>query len=139
MTVCGQTLPLRDRIAMIAQALLSSKSDQWATPPELFLRIAKRYGPFDLDVCATAENAKCERFYSPEQDGLQQPWEGRCWMNPPYGRTIGLWVKKAWESSLAGATVVCLVPARTDNPSERPSPLHAGPAAAPVESSLSRW
>jgi phage N-6-adenine-methyltransferase len=80
----------------------------------VFDELARRFGPFDLDVCATAENAKCPRFFSPEQDGLQQRWDGRCWMNPPYGRKIGVWVRKAWESALAGATVVCLLPARTD-------------------------
>ena len=53
-------------------------------------------------------------LFSPEEDGLAQPWDGVCWMNPPYGRTIGYWLKKAYESSLDGATVVCLVPARTD-------------------------
>ena len=80
---------------MIAPALYSSATDDWATPPELFAQINRRYGPFDLDVCASAGNTKCERFYSPDQDGLQQPWQGVCWMNPPYGRTIGLWVRKA--------------------------------------------
>ena len=99
---------------MINPALFSSATDQWTTPPELFAKMGHRYGPFDLDVCATAGNAKVERFYSPDQDGLQQPWQGVCWMNPPYGRTIGQWVRKAWESSVEGATVVCLLPARTD-------------------------
>ena len=46
--------------------------------------------------------------------GYRTEWRGVCWMNPPYGRTIGNWMKKAYESSLEGATVVCLVPARTD-------------------------
>jgi phage N-6-adenine-methyltransferase len=67
-----------------------------------------------VDVCATPDKAKCERFYSPEIDGLAQEWRGTCWMNPPYGRVIGQWVKKAFESSRDGATVVCLLPARTD-------------------------
>ena len=60
------------------------------------------------------QNAKCERFFTIEDDGLLQDWQGRVWMNPPYGREIGRWMRKAYESSLAGATVVCLVPARTD-------------------------
>jgi hypothetical protein len=53
-------------------------------------------------------------YFTPEQDGLRQRWIGTCWMNPPYGRTIGAWVKKAREESLKGAIVVGLVPARTD-------------------------
>ena len=63
------------------------------------------------DVCATTDNAKCKEFYSPEQDGLAQEWTGVCWCNPPYGREIGKWVRKAAESS---CTVVMLLPARTD-------------------------
>ena len=99
---------------MIAPALLSSKTDEWGTPADLFAQLNRRFGPFDLDVCATDQNAKCPRFYAREQDGLQHDWAGTCWMNPPYGRTIGKWVRKAWESSRAGATVVCLLPARVD-------------------------
>jgi phage N-6-adenine-methyltransferase len=67
-------------------------------------------------VCATAENAKCSRYFTIEDDGLAQEWRGRCWMNPPYGREIGAWMAKAWSSAAAGALVVCLVPARTDTP-----------------------
>jgi phage N-6-adenine-methyltransferase len=69
---------------------------------------------FTLDVCALPENAKCDRYFTPEQDGLQQDW-GReiCWMNPPYGRAILQWIRKAYEASKAGATVVCLLPSKT--------------------------
>lgn len=92
----------------------SSKTDDWATPQDFFDKVAERF-PFTLDVCATPENAKCEQFFTKEHDGLQQKWEGVCWMNPPYGREIGHWVHKAYASSwINGATVVCLVPARTD-------------------------
>lgn len=91
----------------------SSATPMWSTPQDLFDRLHARYA-FTLDVCATAENAKCARFYTEADDGLAQPWRGQCWMNPPYGRTIGKWMRKAYESAMAGATVVCLVPARTD-------------------------
>jgi phage N-6-adenine-methyltransferase len=87
----------------------------WATPPDLYSRIESRYGPLTLDVCATAENTKCERYFSPDVDGLSQPWAPyRCWMNPPYGRAIGRWAAKAQDESRMGALVVCLLPARTD-------------------------
>ena len=66
---------------------------------------------FDIDVCANKDNTKCKLFYSVDVDGLAQEWKGVCWMNPPYGRQIGKWLQKAYESD---ATVVCLVPARTD-------------------------
>jgi len=99
---------------MLNQALFSSVKTEWETPQELFDRLNEEFR-FTLDVCATAENAKCKRFFSPDQDGLKQSWEGEiCWMNPPYGREIGKWVRKAYRESLKGATVVCLLPARTD-------------------------
>lgn len=91
----------------------SAKAD-WETPPEVFAPLHAEFG-FTLDVCATAENAKCRLYIDPEQDGLSQPWEGAtCWMNPPYGRAIARWMAKALGESQRGATVVCLVPARTD-------------------------
>jgi len=99
---------------LIMNVHFSSKTDMWATPQDTFDALAAEFGPFDLDVCATPENAKCPRYYTREDDGLAQPWTGRCWMNPPYGRTIGQWMKKAYEESQRGALVVCLVPARTD-------------------------
>ena len=94
--------------------LMSSATDQWATPQDFFDQQNALYGPFDVDVCADATNAKCQRFFDKSADGLRQTWSGKCWMNPPYGREIGRWMKKAYESSFAGAIVVCLVPARTD-------------------------
>ena len=91
----------------------SSKTDLWATPQDFFDKLNSQHG-FELDVCATPDNAKCANYFTEEQDGLSQEWQGVCWMNPPYGREIGKWMKKAYESSLSGATVVCLVPSRTD-------------------------
>ena len=89
----------------------SSSHHAWETPPELFNEYDEKFH-FDLDVCATDENAKCEAHFTPEDDGLAQEWTGTCWMNPPYGRGIDKWIKKAYESD--DATVVCLLPARTD-------------------------
>jgi phage N-6-adenine-methyltransferase len=98
---------------MNTDLMFSSKTDLWATPQDFFDKYNKLYG-FGLDVCALPENAKCAKYFTPQDDGLQQSWTGVCWMNPPYGREIGLWVKKAFDSAAAGATVVCLLPARTD-------------------------
>ena len=97
----------------INQGLMTSNTDLWSTPRDFFDDYNAIYH-FDVDVCATSENALCAKFYSPKDDGLSKEWHGVCWMNPPYGREIGKWMKKAYESSLHGATVVCLVPARTD-------------------------
>ncbi len=91
----------------------SSVTDLHATPQEFFDALDQEFG-FGLDVCATSENTKCTRYYTTEQDGLAQEWAGVCWMNPPYGREIRRWVCKAYEASLLGTTVVCLLPARTD-------------------------
>lgn len=89
------------------------KSVEWATPQDFFDKLNDEFN-FDCDVCATHENTKCKRYYTKDDNGLSQKWEGINWMNPPYGREIGLWMRKAYRSSLEGATVVCLVPARTD-------------------------
>jgi len=98
---------------MLTTALFSSDRHDWETPIELFNELDAEFG-FDIDVCATAENTKCHHFFSPAQDGLRQPWRGICWMNPPYGTALPVWMAKAYASSLQGATVVCLVPSRTD-------------------------
>jgi phage N-6-adenine-methyltransferase len=79
----------------------------------LFERLNAEFG-FQLDVCATADNTKCARFFDKTTDGLTQDWHGVCWCNPPYGKHIGLWIEKAAASAAQGATVVCLVPARPD-------------------------
>lgn len=94
--------------------MFSSKTDLWETPQAFFDCLNSEFN-FDIDVCATSENAKCNTFFTKEQDGLTQPWRGVCWCNPPYGREIGKWVQKAYFSSKDdGATVVMLLPARTD-------------------------
>ena len=98
---------------MNTDLMFSSETDLWATPQAYFDTVAKEF-PFALDVCAMPENAKCPKYFSPETDGLTQEWHGVCWMNPPYGRVIGKWVKKAYESAKDGATIVGLLPARTD-------------------------
>lgn len=96
---------------MINPALFSSERMDWATPQDLFYDLDLEFG-FTLDPCADASNHKCSRYYTKEQNGLTQDWTGeRVFCNPPYGREIGLWVKKcAQHSGLA----VMLIPARTD-------------------------
>ncbi|TEB06234.1 hypothetical protein Pmgp_03814 [Pelotomaculum propionicicum] len=125
---------------MVSKTLFSSETAEWETPQELFDQLNKEFH-FTLDVCATSENAKCTRYFTQEVNGLSQSWAGEvCWMNPPYGEPeqpckpkchkkkckkrgfhndryipgVCDWVKKAYEESLKGATVVCLLPARTE-------------------------
>lgn len=90
--------------------MFSSASEDWETPQSLFDQLNEKYH-FTLDVCASHENKKCERYFSKDQDGLKQAWSGVCWCKPPYGRKIAEWIEKAVKSN---ATVVMLLPARTD-------------------------
>ncbi len=98
---------------MNTDVMFSSKLDTWETPQYLFDKLNSKFH-FDVDVCATKENAKCKSFYTKKQNGLLQEWKGICWCNPPYGREIINWVRKASISAKNGATVVMLIPARTD-------------------------
>lgn len=92
------------------KALFTSKSIDWATPQDFFDRLDKQF-KFNLDPCASRENAKCKLYYS--SGGLEKSWDSfRVFCNPPYGKDIGKWVKKASEAR--GGVVVMLLPARTD-------------------------
>lgn len=98
----------------ISKALLSSNHENWATPRDFFYRLNHEFN-FTLDACASADNHKCDRYFTKEQDALSQDWgTERVFMNPPYGKNIGLWMRKAVEAARGGALVVCLVHARTD-------------------------
>lgn len=90
-----------------------SNTVEWATPPEVYDPLNREFG-FTLDVAATSENAKCPRYYTRKDDGLAQPWDGVCWMNPPYGKDVPKWLARALEESKRGVTTVCLIPARTN-------------------------
>lgn len=99
---------------MNIEAIFSKKNTVWSTPQDFFDELDKKYN-FTTDVCANSENTKCVAFFSPETDGLQQEWTGVCWMNPPYGREIGKWVRKAHlEVNTGRCKVIALLPARTD-------------------------
>lgn len=99
---------------MLNEGLMSSNRKDWATPWDLYNRLDKEFN-FTLDVCATKENTKCSRFFSIEDNCLNQSWAGEvCFMNPPYGQEITFFVEKAKEEAEKGAIVVGLLPARTD-------------------------
>jgi phage N-6-adenine-methyltransferase len=98
------------------ELMFSSKSDEWGTPRDLYDEL-NRVFKFTLDPCSTAANAKCDNFYTLEEDGLSKDWGGNTvFVNPPYTRgAIGKWIKKAHdESKKPNTTVVCLIPSRTD-------------------------
>lgn len=92
----------------------SSVSNEWTTPQELFDYLNDIYG-FTLDPCSDGNNAKCSKYFTEKDDGLSQDWSNEIvFMNPPYGRAIKDWIKKAYEESQKGATVIALIPSRTD-------------------------
>jgi len=98
----------------INKSMYSSKSVEWATPQNIFDTL-NEYFKFEVDVCATDENHKCDKYYTIEDDGLSKDWKETIYMNPPYGREIIKWMEKAYkDSSKYGNTIVCLVPSRTD-------------------------
>ena len=100
---------------MNKELMFSSKTDMWATPQEFYDKLNDEFN-FTLDPCATEDNAKCDNFFTVDDDGLKQDWSGNIvFCNPPYGRAIKEWVKKSYEESLKNnTTVVMLIPSRTD-------------------------
>ena len=94
--------------------IYSSNSDEWETPKDVFERLNEEFH-FTLDPCATVANAKCEMFYSKQDNGLKKNWGGqKVFCNPPYSE-VAKWAKKAYEESKKpGTVVVLLVPSRTD-------------------------
>ena len=83
---------------MNTELMFSSVTDQWATPQAFFDQLNEEFH-FTLDPCDDAQNHKCDRYFTKEQNGLVQSWEGeRVFCNPPYGRCIGDWVRKAFDS-----------------------------------------
>lgn len=97
------------------KALFSSRSDLWGTPPDLFALLNNCY-EFRLDAAASPFNALCDHYFTETEDSLKQVWHPyrRVWLNPPYGRMVGSFMRKAYEESQLGCIVVCLVPARVD-------------------------
>ena len=107
-----------------SSAAMSSMDDTWSTPISFFNKVSKEF-IFTLDAAALQSSALCSKWYGPNhpeekrRDAFSQDWhqdagDGAIWLNPPYGKTIKEWMKKADEESKKGATVVCLVPSRTD-------------------------
>jgi len=98
---------------MNIDVMYSSKEEKWQTPNYLFNELDKEFN-FTLDPCCQTDSAKCEKYYTPKENGLKQSWENEVvFVNPPYGRELKKWVKKCYKES-KHATIVMLIPARTD-------------------------
>ena len=99
---------------MMNEAMFSSRRTDWETPKELFDELDREFH-FTLDPASTDENAVCKKHFTPREDGLTQSWHGETvFCNPPYGRDLPVWIEKATTEARKGATVVMLIPARTD-------------------------
>lgn len=108
---CTATVSIRWRAATTPSGAIV-----WRTPPALFLALNQEFD-FTVDVAADGDNAHCDRFFDSERDALAQSWaKERVFCNPPYGRDIDRWIRKAVDSAREdGATVVMVLPARTGN------------------------
>ena len=99
---------------MNTKLMFSSQSNEWGTPQDLFNKLNEEFN-FTLDPCSANGNHKCTKYYTIEDDGLSQDWSNNVvFVNPPYGRELKKWVKKCYDESQKGTTVVMLIPARTD-------------------------
>ena len=99
---------------MNTKLMFSSVSNEWETPKWLFDKLNDEFN-FTLDPCCTKENKTCDIYFTIEDDGLAKEWFGHnVYVNPPYGREIGKWVKKCYSESLNGVLCVMCIPARTD-------------------------
>ena len=99
----------------VQQVMFSSATNEWSTPDSFFRKLDMRFN-FTLDPCADEQNHKCDKYYTEKDDGLSKSWAGEVvFCNPPYGREIMKWIKKAYEESQSpNTTVVMLIPSRTD-------------------------
>ena len=100
---------------MITKGLMSSNSNEWTTPQNFYDELNKEFH-FTLDPCSTTENHKCKKYFTKKENGLLQSWKNEIvFCNPPYGRELPNWVKKAYEENKINKTkIVMLIPARTD-------------------------
>lgn len=97
------------------QLFFSSKSNEWETPEGFYNKLDCKYH-FTLDPASTIENAKCDKFFTFQDNALEKDWSNNIvFCNPPYGRGIKYWIKKCYEEGLKENTiVVALIPSRSD-------------------------
>lgn len=99
----------------VSKVLFSSKDQTWGTPPKLWHELNMKYGPFKLDAATNSLNPlRTPKYYTEQTNGLERKWYNPTYVNPPYGREIYDWVKKANTEAMLGNRVVMLIPARTD-------------------------
>lgn len=97
----------------MGKAVKVSENNSWGTPDEIFEYFDAIYN-FKFDLAASEQNKKCSEFFSEKDNSLIQDWHrinGWLWLNPPYGRNLKLWIKKAHEEMEKGAMICMLIPA----------------------------
>lgn len=109
----------RDYARRSLAVFYSSATPEWNTPPHVIDRVLNVLGSIDLDPCSNSKadpNVPARRCFTKQDDGLKQIWSGRVYLNPPYGRDIGLWIHKLHEGYQTGSVreAIALLPARTD-------------------------
>ena len=97
----------------VSQSWFKRSKIDYETPDYIFKPLDNEF-KFTLDVCANSKNAKCVKYFTEENNGLNQRWSGTCWMNPPFGREMKKWIIKAYKESEKGTVVVALLPSRTN-------------------------
>ena len=112
--VASPTLPHMLKVgSKLNRGVYSSFSGDWATPFQLIEALRTEF-PFTLDACASPETAISDQWFGTENGKGPTEWAGVVWCNPPYGKGVDEWIEKAIDQSQRGATVVLLLPARTD-------------------------
>ena len=100
-----------------------SKGIDYTTPDKLFLPLQEEFN-FQMDVAASPHNTKCDRYFTEEDNALEQEWSEMNWCNPPYGSGLPKWVRKAHAEKLKGRTTVMLLPIRSNTKYWREHILH---------------
>lgn len=101
---------------MVSKALFSSAYENWGTPRDVFLQLDMEF-EFQTDACTTSDNPLgCKYFYTKENNGLKHDWIGNTYVNPPYGKSVHLWLEKGVEQIQIGRdrnrNIVFLLPLR---------------------------
>jgi phage N-6-adenine-methyltransferase len=104
---------------MVDKVLFESKSTDWLTPNEIIDLVVEMLGSIDLDPCASESdifNIPAKMYYTEWSNGLDKKWEGKVYVNPPYGKDISKWIYKAIHEYNDGnaSEIILLIPARTD-------------------------
>lgn len=110
---------MRQREHIRNKPLFTSDSPEWYTPTDILNRVQAVMGAIDLDPCSnsnTAPNVPAAQHYTAADNGLTKDWNGRVYMNPPYGREIVEWIEKVVNEFKTGhiTQALVLVPSRTD-------------------------